>query len=62
MIPEPVEVTLRVTAVLESLGAPYAISGSLASALDGAYLQQFAQQVGVQDLLEQAALEAHLKR
>lgn len=35
MIPEPVAVTLRVTAVLESLGVPYAISGSLASALYG---------------------------
>ncbi|GIV21589.1 MAG: hypothetical protein KatS3mg023_3340 [Armatimonadota bacterium] len=35
MIPEPVAVTLRVTSVLESLGVPYAISGSLASALYG---------------------------
>jgi len=35
MIPEPIAVTLKVTAVLESLGVPYAISGSLASALYG---------------------------
>lgn len=35
MIPEPVAVTLRVTSALESLRVPYAISGSLASALYG---------------------------
>ncbi|MCS6829415.1 MAG: hypothetical protein RMM08_03740 [Armatimonadota bacterium] len=35
MIPEPVAVTLRVTSVLDSLAVPYAISGSLASALYG---------------------------
>lgn len=32
---EPVEVTLKVTGVLEHLGVPYLISGSLASALYG---------------------------
>ncbi len=32
---EPIEVTLKVTLVLESLGIPYLISGSLASALYG---------------------------
>jgi len=32
---EPVEVTLKVTGVLESLGVPYLIGGSLASALYG---------------------------
>ncbi|ABU57409.1 MULTISPECIES: hypothetical protein [Roseiflexus] len=32
---EPVEVTIMVTSVLESLGVPYLISGSLASALYG---------------------------
>lgn len=32
---EPVEVTLKVTGVFESLGVPYLISGSLASALYG---------------------------
>lgn len=32
---EPIEVTLKVTQVLESLGIPYLISGSLASALYG---------------------------
>jgi hypothetical protein len=32
---EPVEVTLKVTGVLERLGVPYLISGSLASALYG---------------------------
>jgi len=32
---EPIEVTLKVTQVLENLGIPYLISGSLASALYG---------------------------
>jgi hypothetical protein len=32
---EPIEVTLRVTAVLEKLGVPYVIGGSLASTLHG---------------------------
>ncbi|MHC1784057.1 MAG: hypothetical protein AB9891_15100 [Anaerolineaceae bacterium] len=32
---EPIEVTIKVTHVLESLGIPYLISGSLASALYG---------------------------
>lgn len=32
---EPIEVTLRVTAVLEKLGIPYLIGGSLASTLHG---------------------------
>ena len=32
---EPIEVTLRVTAVLETLGIPYVIGGSLASTLHG---------------------------
>ena len=32
---EPVEVTLKVTTVLESLGVPYLIGGSLASTLYG---------------------------
>lgn len=32
---EPIEVTLRVTSVLEKLGIPYLIGGSLASALHG---------------------------
>jgi hypothetical protein len=32
---EPIEVTLVVTGVFESLGVPYLISGSLASALYG---------------------------
>ena len=32
---EPIEVTLRVTAVLENLGVPYLIGGSLASTLHG---------------------------
>ena len=32
---EPIEVTLRVTAVLENLGIPYLIGGSLASTLHG---------------------------
>lgn len=32
---EPLEVTLKVTAVLEKLWVPYMISGSLASALYG---------------------------
>jgi hypothetical protein len=32
---EPVEVTLKVTTVLEQLGAPYLIGGSLASTLYG---------------------------
>jgi D-alanine-D-alanine ligase-like ATP-grasp enzyme len=32
---EPIEVTLQVTAVLEKLGIPYVIGGSLASTLYG---------------------------
>jgi hypothetical protein len=32
---EPVEVTLKVTGVLEKIGAPYVIGGSLASTLHG---------------------------
>ena len=32
---EPIEVTLRVTSVLEKLGIPYLIGGSLASTLYG---------------------------
>ena len=32
---EPIEVTLRVTGVLEKLGIPYVIGGSLASTLHG---------------------------
>lgn len=35
MIPEPLAVLLKVTSVLESLGVPYAVSGSIASALYG---------------------------
>ncbi len=35
MLNEPIEVTLKVTAVLERLGIPYLISGSLASTLYG---------------------------
>ena len=33
MLPEPLEVTFKVTDVLEKLGIPYLISGSLASTL-----------------------------
>jgi hypothetical protein len=32
---EPIEVTLRVTGILEKLGVPYVIGGSLASTLYG---------------------------
>ena len=32
---EPIEVTLKVTSVLEELGVPYLIGGSLASTLYG---------------------------
>ena len=32
---EPIEVTLKVTGVLEALGVPYLIGGSLASTLYG---------------------------
>jgi hypothetical protein len=35
MLPEPIAVTVKVTEVLEKLGIPYLISGSLASALYG---------------------------
>jgi hypothetical protein len=35
MLPEQIAVTMMVTDVLESLGVPYAIGGSLASALHG---------------------------
>src|SRR5512138_1490625 len=35
MLNEPIEVTLRVTGVLEELGIPYLIGGSLASTLYG---------------------------
>jgi hypothetical protein len=35
MLNEPIEVTLRVTSVLEKLGIPYVIGGSLASTLYG---------------------------
>lgn len=35
MLNEPIEVTLKVTGVLENLGIPYLIGGSLASTLYG---------------------------
>ena len=35
MLNEPIEVTLKVTGVLENLGVPYLIGGSLASTLHG---------------------------
>ncbi|MEW6717980.1 MAG: hypothetical protein AB1345_10820 [Chloroflexota bacterium] len=35
MLPEPIAVTAKVTAVLEELGVPYLISGSLASTIYG---------------------------
>jgi hypothetical protein len=35
MLPEPIAVTVKVTAVLETLGVPYFIGGSLASTLYG---------------------------
>ena len=35
MLNEPIEVTLKVTNILESLGVPYLIGGSLASTLYG---------------------------
>ena len=35
MLNEPIEVTLKVTGVLENLGIPYPIGGSLASTLYG---------------------------
>jgi hypothetical protein len=35
MLPEPIAVTIKVTEVLEKLGIPYLISGSLASTLYG---------------------------
>ena len=35
MLPEPIAVTLEVTDVLEALGIPYVIGGSLASAVHG---------------------------
>src|SRR6266498_3842614 len=35
MLNEPIEVTLKVTVVLENLGVPYLIGGSLASTLHG---------------------------
>lgn len=34
---EPIEVTLKVTGVLENLGVPYLIGGSLASTLFWGY-------------------------
>ena len=37
MLSEPIAVTLQVTEVLESLGAPYLIGGSFASSIHGAY-------------------------
>jgi len=35
MLPEPIAITARVTAVLEKLGVPYLIGGSLASTVHG---------------------------
>jgi len=35
MLPEPIAVTVKVTGVLEKLGIPYLIGGSLASTLYG---------------------------
>ena len=35
MLPEPIAVTVKVTAVLEKLGIPYFIDGSLASTIYG---------------------------
>jgi len=35
MLPEPIAVTIKVTGVLEKLGIPYLIGGSLASTLYG---------------------------
>jgi hypothetical protein len=35
MLPDPIEVTIKVTSVLEKLGVPYLIGGSLASTLYG---------------------------
>ena len=71
---EPVEVTLRVTSVLEKLGVPYLIGGSLASTLYGmvrttqdsdvigeldlGYLRKWAKELKVNDLLERAIKES----
>lgn len=60
---EPLEVTLKVTGILEKLGIPYFISGSLASTLYGGeldlgYLQKWAENLQVSDLLERALKEA----
>jgi hypothetical protein len=35
MLPEPVAVTVKVTSVLEKLGVPYLVVGSLASTIYG---------------------------
>jgi D-alanine-D-alanine ligase-like ATP-grasp enzyme len=35
MLPEPIAATIQVTAVLEKLGIPYLVAGSLASAIHG---------------------------
>jgi hypothetical protein len=62
MLAEPVAVTLLVTHALETLGVPYLIGGSLASALHGVvrttleldYLRHWAVELRVADLLEKA--------
>lgn len=63
---EALAVTRQVTVVLDRLGVPYVIGGSLASVvhgmvratLDVAYLRQWALPLRVSDLLERALVEA----
>lgn len=50
---EPLEVTLKVTQVLERLGIAYLIGGSL----DMEYLKRWARDLGIGDLLERALAE-----
>ena len=69
-IAEVLEVTLRVVDILEGLGVPYLVGGSVASSLHGiprstqdvdlAYLHREAKSVGLGELLERALREAGL--
>ena len=56
MLPEPIAVTLQVADVLESLGVPYFIGGSLASAIHGVS-RATAEKLNILDLLDRTLAE-----